>query len=358
MRPNISEKTKAVKVVAFLFAFFLLVGCGLKIIRPPSGTYATSPVVAQVQFRSDICGNPFRAMLDGNDVTAQFSPPAVQGGQSHATFPSLPAGSHILTASASKPGIFGGCSSDSATSDFMVDRDTPYMAQCRAHGVPIPPDWAETGTAWVLQGNLNTDEGGTNLLQGNVDAFVWTYTDPNIRGACIALPRGTGGPGTLAGIICQSASTGHACFWDNQLRSNPGTILGWTGQRLVISQLVDGEYFATGANVGGKCVSCHSGNNVFIVSPDDPTWKKVIKDANLSIGSTFTTNVDTPRYIPLPVHPNWTNPAPTAGGACGACHEAPNATVIGYMGTVNGIAPLNRMPMPPTCVAAPGGCYR
>jgi len=358
MRTNMSKRTTAMKSFVVLFAFFLLVGCGLRIIRPPSGTYPTSPVVAEVQFRSRICGNPFQAMLDGNDVTGQFSPPAATGGQSQATFPGLAAGSHILTANASQPGFFGGCSNDSETSNFTVDRDTPYMAQCRVQSVPIPPDWAESGTAWVLQGNLNTDGGGTNLLQRNVDAFVWTYTDPNVRGACIALPRGSGAPGSLAGIICQSATTGHACFWDNQLRSNPGTILGWSGQRLVISQLVDGEYFATGANVGGRCVSCHSGNNVFLISPDDPTWKKVIKNVNLSIGSTFTTRVDTPRYIPLPVHPSWTNPVSSGGGLCGLCHEAPNATVTGYRNIVNAIAPTNRMPMPPNCVADPGGCYR
>jgi hypothetical protein len=346
----------------FLFAFLLLVGCGIKIIQPPSGSYTNTPVVAKVKFQSDICGNPFQAMLDGNDVTAQFAPPAVRGGQSQATFPGLPGGSHTLTVHASKPPALGsGCTNDSDTSTFTVNGDTPYMAQCRASGVPIPPDWAETGTAWVLQGNLRTSGGGTNLLQKDVDAFVWTYTDPNVRGACIALPRGGGGSGSLAGIICQGAESGNACFWDNQLKSAPNTTIGWRGLRLVISQLVDGDFMATGANVGGKCVNCHSGNNVFIISPDDPTWKKVIKDTNLTIGSTFTTNVATNRYTPLPVHPNWANPVwPAVAGqpSCGACHEVPNPGIVANRDQVNAIAPLNRMPMAPSCTSAPGGCYR
>lgn len=33
---------------------------------------------------------------------------------------------------------------------------TDYMGRCYKSGVPLPPDWAETGTPWVLQGNLKT----------------------------------------------------------------------------------------------------------------------------------------------------------------------------------------------------------
>jgi hypothetical protein len=225
---------------------------------------------------------------------------------------------------------------------------TTYMNDCRTHGVPIPPDWAETGTAWRKQGTLTT-----NLLQPGSYAEVWTYSDPAVRGACIALPRGSGAAGSLAGIICQSASTGHACFWDNQLRSAPANVLGWSGQRLVIANLVDGANMADGKN----CTGCHRGNNVYLMSPDDSTWAKVLRGP-LAGGSTgtFTTRVETstdnrgahPRYIPittLPDRPGWVNTF-TTGGCAGACHEPPVVA-----------APV----MPPACASPsasnPANCY-
>ncbi len=223
--------------------------------------------------------------------------------------------------------------------------DTPYMAQCRAQGVPIPPDWAETGTPWVLQGNLRT---GTNLLQPGQDAFVWTYSDPTVRGACIALPRGNGGSGSLAGFICQSATTGAACFWDNMPKNNqrPG-ILGWRNQTLRIADLADGSNLT---GVTGVCTNCHRGNNAFLISPDDSTWAKVLRGPLVtSFGSTFTTRVEAssdntgghPRYVSI-TQPGWSNTL-LAVGCAGACHEQPT---------------VNAPPMPPICAA--GGvenCY-
>lgn len=125
--------------------------------------------------------------------------------------------------------------------DFFKPIDMPetnYIADCRAHRVPIPPDWAESGTPWVFQGPLTQ-----NLLAPGQFAGVWTSgdrSDPTVRGACIALPRGTGASGDAAGIICQSAETGHACFWDNVLRDdnpnddtpNQEEAIGWKGKTL------------------------------------------------------------------------------------------------------------------------------
>lgn len=228
--------------------------------------------------------------------------------------------------------------------------DTPYMAQCRAQGVPIPPDWAETGTAWELQGELQT-----KLLLPQKKAYVWTYSDPVIRGACIALPRGVGASGDLTGIICQSATTGAACFWDNMPKNNqsPG-ILGWKNQTLRISDLADGSNLT---GVTGICTDCHRGNNVFLISPDDPTWEKVLRGPLVTNpGSTFTTQVEAssdnrgghPRYVPI-TQPGWANTF-TAGGCAGACHENPPKVPGNDFATPS--------PMPPVCAA--GGvenCY-
>jgi hypothetical protein len=198
------------------------------------------------------------------------------------------------------------------------------MAFCRANGVPIPPDWAESGTEWQYQGKLQT-----NLLEPGNDAFVWTYSDPRVRGACIALPRNGGGPGSLAGIICQSATTGAACFWDNMPKNNqrPG-LLGWKGRALRISDLADGWNLS---GVTGRCPDCHSGNNVFLISPDDPVWEKVLRGPLVTeVGSTFTTQVESssdnqgghPRYVPLTQSgPGWSNAYRT--GPCSSCHEQP-----------------------------------
>jgi hypothetical protein len=200
---------------------------------------------------------------------------------------------------------------------------TAYMDNCRAQGVPIPPDWSETSTRWKLQGSL-----GLNILQPGVYAGVWTYSDPATRGACIALPRGSGGAGSLAGIICQSATTGHACFWDNQLKTAPWNVLGWSGVKLVISELVDGSDM----DDAKRCTDCHRGNNVYLMSPDDATWAKVLRGP-LDGGSTgtFTTRVESSsdntgghaRYIPI-AKPGWVN---TFTANCGsACHEMPTVT--------------------------------
>jgi hypothetical protein len=225
---------------------------------------------------------------------------------------------------------------------------TRYMADCRTHRVPIPPDWAESGTAWVQQGTLTE-----NLLQPGQYAAVWTFSDPSVRGACIALPRGSGGPGSPAGIICQSATTGHACFWDNKLRGvDPEEFIGWSGQRLVITDLKDGS------NLNSACTGCHRGNNVFLISPDDATWAKVLRGPlSGSSTGTFTTRVETssdnrgghPRYIPittLPERPGWENTFAGALGCSGACHETPVVS-----------APS----MPPDCAlpsfSDPSNCY-
>lgn len=236
--------------------------------------------------------------------------------------------------------------------DFFVPLDpgvTDYIGDCRTHDVPIPPDWAETGTPWVLQGTLTT-----NLLAPGEYAAVWTYTDPKLRGGCVALPRGNGGPGSPAGIICQSATTGHACFWDNKTRGvEPERFLGWRGLTLDISTLKDGS------NLNDTCPSCHRGDNVFLISPDDPTWAKLLRGPlSGPRPGTFTTRVESssdnrlghPRYIPistLPERPGWQN-AVRPMGCAGACHETPS--------------PINTpWPMPPDCarpsINDPSSCY-
>ena len=227
---------------------------------------------------------------------------------------------------------------------------TAYMDSCRAAGVPIPPDWSETSTQWQRQGMLRD-----KIILAGMDATVWTYSDPANRGACIALPRGSGAPGSAAGIICQSASTGKACFWDNILRDDvdmmPGEqVLGWSGLTLVIANLKDGS------NLNSPCTDCHHGNNVYLISPDDPTWGKVLRGPlDGPRTGTFTTRVESssdnagghPRYIPVSGQPGWLNTFSAATSFCTTCHEQPLVSAVSAM--------------PPVCAGGsttdPSRCY-
>jgi hypothetical protein len=235
--------------------------------------------------------------------------------------------------------------------------ETPYMTECRSQGVPIPPNWSVNTNKWVQHGNLVN----SNLLQPGSDAFVWSYTDPNIRGACIALPRGSGGArGGLAGIICQNAETAAACFWDSRWRDDADPLrempaINWSQSTLIISQLKDATNITESDS--GVCTTCHRGNNVFLISPDHPAWSSVMRgQLPTTPGSKFTTRIlgstdmqgGHPRYVPLSgQRPGWGNTF-KAGGCGGACHENPDLA-------------FSRLPtMPPTCATNGDAenCYR
>jgi len=240
--------------------------------------------------------------------------------------------------------------------------DTPYMAYCRKARVPIPPDFSITGaTGWVSQGKIAP---ANNLLIPGGDAFVWTYSDPVRRGACIALPRGSGGQrGGLSGIICQSATTGNACFWDSRKRDDNDPTrdmpaIDWSTQVLKIAELKDGSNLHDAGS--GRCPDCHRGNNVFEMSPDDPAWANVLRGSvATSPGSRFTTRVEAssdmsgghPRYIPVTypaIRPDWVNTF-QAGGCAGTCHENP---MLAY--------PTVPVPMGPACATGNNveNCYK
>jgi len=224
---------------------------------------------------------------------------------------------------------------------------TDYMEQCEAAGVPIPPDFSLGSTEWNHQGSLTT-----RLIISNKAANVWTWHEPGERGACVALPRGVGGANDLSGIICQGAATGNACFWENR-RKGTGTLIPWATETLRINQIQDGSELAD------NCTRCHQGNNVFIVSPDDPTWCRLLRGGQPGSScsamdgtdiSNFTLAVETEvnsvnvpntsihhsRYTPIsgsPPRPNWVNTASVGCG--GVCHL--------------GGGSVTPPPMPPTC---------
>lgn len=206
--------------------------------------------------------------------------------------------------------------------------DTGYMERCRAAGVPIPPDWSASGSRWANQGAV-----AHNMLFRGAYAGVYTWHDPAVRGACVALARDPRVPNEIpaAGIICQSAMTGAACFWDNSLRSSgtAGIRIDWRTSTLVLKELQDGDQLAE------NCTECHSGNNAFLVAPDDRTWGKLLRRQLTGVDhGTFSLRVrastdnsgvpgsgGTARYVPISSQSGWRNLAHAPGCATG-CHEA------------------------------------
>lgn len=91
---------KVAAVTMVLLACGLLSGC-VQIKQPTNGqSLPFGPVVAQVGFTSQECPGTFQVTLDGTDVTGQFSPQPPANTLPQATFTSLAAGSHTLSASA------------------------------------------------------------------------------------------------------------------------------------------------------------------------------------------------------------------------------------------------------------------
>ena len=209
--------------------------------------------------------------------------------------------------------------------------------------MPVPPDFALSGTAWVKRGALSH-----NILDSSPSATadVWTWADPAKRGVCIALPRSKPGTQPLDGIICQSAKTGAACFWDN-IDAATGQRIDWRTETLQISKLKNGT------SLSENCTDCHRGNNVFLISPDDTTWAKLLRPVPGTVDPTLTTQVETStdnrggraRYFPVTTlagRAGWEN-VYNSSTTCSGCHERPPSLP-------------NPPPMPPTCASLAGGC--
>lgn len=244
--------------------------------------------------------------------------------------------------------------------NMSVVAEGNYLESCGAKGVPIPPDWKPSSSEWERHGNLHTILLTPNTLdQVQADqttfASVWSYAPPQGRGACVALGRNGG----VFQIICQSATTGHACFWSNDPHS-PNTSWNPETAEVPIASLRDPvQGFAPGTV---PCTECHRGNNAFLYAPDDPTWATVLRPdrarqtfttrveqsshkGQLTFGATTTTY---PRFIPVggkSVALN--NPLPTATGCSGSCHEL-HDTILKKNHTVEGYVRIPR-PMGPDC---------
>jgi hypothetical protein len=259
-----------------------------------------------------------------------------------------------------KDGRPSSSSTPAQAANLTVIADGDYLDACRAKGVPVPPDWTPSSSEWQSHGHLGTILLTPNPIEGtpvdrHTSASVWSYAPPHGKGACIALGRSDGS----FQIICQSATTGYACFWGNDPASS---LTNWTPEtaEIRIASLRDPvQGFAPGAVA---CTECHRGNNAFLVAPDDPTWASVIRPEHPR--PTFTTRVEQsiqqgplafgpatatyPRFVPIGGKAvALTNPLPTITGCSGACHEAHYA-ILDKGHTAEGYVSIPR-PMGPNC---------
>ncbi len=239
-----------------------------------------------------------------------------------------------------------------------VRAEGDYMASCRAKGVPVPPDWKQSSSEWESHGNPRTILLTPNNLE-KVDeatfASVWSYAPPDVRGACIALGRSGGS----FQIICQSATTGYACFWGNDPTS-PGT--SWSPETIEVPIASLRDPVQGFAQTTVPCTECHRGNNAFLYAPDDPTWATVLRPEH--VRPTFTTLVEQsshqgkmtfgsttvtyPRFIPVGGKSMaLNNPLPTTPGCSGSCHES-HLEILEKNHTIEGYVRIPR-PMGPKC---------
>jgi hypothetical protein len=212
-----------------------------------------------------------------------------------------------------------------------------YVETCRAEGVPIPPDWPDRDR-WISQGPL-----AFVFIGNELDAEVFAYKDPDpeIRGVCYALPRKRGESIELLGIICQSASTGKACFWDNRTTDN----IPITGPDITL----DIDTIGNGMTLAENCTECHRGDNVFNIHPG--TALDLSRAG--APGGPYETDINPSgapvRYTPIG-QSHWINPEPvtlarpSAGQrSCTVCHSLPQASGP-YCSSVLQMAALLTMP--------------
>lgn len=151
-----------------------------------------------------------------------------------------------------------------------------YLQECKAAGVPTPPDWGNDPAAlgWTLGGPLDTTD---FLNKGPATVWYKVSTDPERPGLCMALPRVQTGEVQeqtpdgqwvtrrkqqigLLGVICQGKTSSQACFWDN----DGAFELPLTQVKTIAN---DFKSAADLAAKGDVCTSCHRGENIFIIHP-------------------------------------------------------------------------------------------
>ncbi len=218
-----------------------------------------------------------------------------------------------------------------------------YMKQCNSYDVPLPPVWnpSKGKNQWQKRGVLKTP---AVLAVSAPYVEVWAYDSAQPKGICIALPRMGKVGGSIdddikaLGIICQSETTGKACFWDNIKRPVPEISSGQPNSdpdrrkpRPKIlgkdTRNLDPINMSDGYNLNENCTGCHRGSNVYLIQAKTPL-------AVDSVGAPKLVATPKVRYQPLsgtPASPTWANPPSTTqkgldnavknDSQCSLCHS-------------------------------------
>ena len=203
----------------------------------------------------------------------------------------------------------------------------PYIDECRANRVPIPPDWGPA-RASLPTWDYGSRPIGTLRTKFIIrDQIAEVFKFENSDGICLALPRRVGDTITALGIICMNRESGKTCFWDNiNVTPAPPFTDDINSQFRFPFDIPRGvrvplSIFAGGADLfggNGVCSDCHAGNNPFIVHPTDA----------MDVGEQLLSN-NWPEPL---VDPRWPqNPGPTtllegvpriSANTCLNCHNS------------------------------------
>ena len=133
-----------------------------------------------------------------------------------------------------------------------------------------------------------------------------------------AAALGVGKTSVTLGVICQSKTTGKACFWDNRPHVGGATFSpAQMAANTITADWVNGSDPALVG--GGKCTLCHRGPNVFLIHPGTP----------LQLPAPAYTTASPVWYTPVNAM-GWVNPPQTAlagAGGCKSCHAIGSTTI-------------------------------
>ncbi len=219
----------------------------------------------------------------------------------------------------------------SVKAQASVVKMSPYMRDCRAAGVPLPPVWGDSGWGGGPVGFLPKEKSFDSA--GKPITEVWIHSSD--LGICYALPRkDAGGTIKLLGIICQGTASSKACFWDNEDASKPpgSRIEGAATDGMDPADIRDGYTLMVAK--GEICTECHRGENVFNIYPGTALDQR-------------NTGVAHAPYSPV-AQSGWTNPEsdytlPSKKERCASCHELPKLSE-GYCGLLKGVIETGIMP--------------
>lgn len=207
---------------------------------------------------------------------------------------------------------------------------TAYAQECHngTNKVLLPPAWSQSNWKENCKANLNDpNRCNTSPSYTQQDTGEVWYASPlnDYAGLCMAFTRVDS-----IDVICQSATTGKACFWEG--RQNAGNLPPRTPPKVgdpainlvstTSSYLFGGTDLLTGAF---HCTDCHQGENAFIAHYGDhptnlgPSNPQNLLDPNLWFPSQWYDPIVPAGFSPNPPPGNYASFP--GSSVCLSCHS-------------------------------------